>query len=574
VARQLEVQLPTQDESDFAPNRGRKVLIFSDSRQVAARLAPQLQTYATQDLLRPLLVVGFTRLTTHPTVARKLSLRDAYLATLTGAALLGVVLRPEIKPHESFAAFSKVRSAIKDGVLGSADALNDLREDIRDVAPPESLLAGIHVSLTDGYYGLQALALGFLKERDSDDSLIGDLPPLGQQVVTSEQKAALVRMWLSGWRKSGIWFPSAPAEWMGNKVRSHTGRFAGIKSVLPPSLEKQFSKDWLEILLKRFCDPLNDKQYRLLAANVGIGLTTAWAYCSRCKTVDVAFPGVAKCLHCGAAEPRIIDPNTDDVFVARKGYYRRSTVAALKSPPEPPLSIVAAEHTAQIGTAQEGDIYSLAEEHELLFQDVDLGRDERGQPRPAIDVLSCTTTMEVGIDIGQLSGVALRNMPPARANYQQRAGRAGRRGTSVASVIALAGADSHDNHFFDEPDELIRGQPADPSLTLDNAEIARRHLLAFLLQGYLMARLPVEATAASAQLFEVLGSIKGFLDPSSPINREDFATWLAAESVRLKAEAAAWLPAELAGPSRQDLISAIATWPLEIVDSAIAGTTP
>src|SRR5690606_35990289 len=157
-------------------------------------------------------------------------------------------------------------------------------------------------------------------------------------------------------------------------------------------------------------------------------------YCQSCKTTQRPIPGRTNCVNCGQPTATRIDPNTDKVFVARKGYYRASTVAALKVPPLPPMALIAAEHTAQLNTAQADQVFSKAEEHELLFQDVELGDDGTGHSRPAIDVLSCTTTMEVGIDIGSLSGVSLRNMPPARANYQQRAGRAGRRGNAVATV--------------------------------------------------------------------------------------------------------------------------------------------
>ena len=61
VTRQIEVQPPSAPYSDFAPLRGRKVLAFSDSRQVAARLAPNLQTYSMRDVIRPLILQGLGR---------------------------------------------------------------------------------------------------------------------------------------------------------------------------------------------------------------------------------------------------------------------------------------------------------------------------------------------------------------------------------------------------------------------------------------------------------------------------------------------------------------------------------
>src|SRR5664280_1457086 len=145
----------------------------------------------------------------------------------------------------------------------------------------------------------------------------------------------------------------------------------------------------------------------------------------------------------------------------RDRYYRRPVMAAMGNPPVEPMAIIAAEHTAQLNAPQNEDVFSKAEENELLFQDVAPVLGRKASRATAIDVLSSTTTMEVGIDIGALSGVALRNMPPGRANYQQRSGRAGRRGTAVATVVAFGSSDSHDDHYFVAPDEMICGPVTD-----------------------------------------------------------------------------------------------------------------
>ena len=562
VSRQILIQPPGPVQaSNFAPLQGRKVLTFSDSRQVAARLAPNLQNYSVRDSLRPLILYGFNRLQAVPALQSILSLEDLYLAVLLASQELGVRLRPELKGGESFlSGLERVQAVLREPATD--DKLLALCIDIRNETAPEALLENILRTMLDRFLGLEALALATIVERSTHVSAIHGLPDIPNFAETPQAKQELARTWLRCWQSSGFWIKSMPLSWAsrprseGMSIQTRKGKFKAMEKALNDKVARRvFEKEWLPELLRLFTQPPDSSQKRLRGSELSLMIEGQWVRCPGCKSVHRPISGIPQCLDCGSEEIAALDPDSDPVFLARKGYYRRPAIAALAKPPKKPImALIAAEHTAQLNAPQNEDIFSKAEENELLFQDVELMWGPRGQSATAIDVLSSTTTMEVGIDLGALSGVALRNMPPTRANYQQRAGRAGRRGNAIATVVAFGSADTHDEHYFIEPDGMICGEVVDPKLTLDNKDIVRRHIRAFLLQNYHQDRLPEINETNRHDLFSVLGTVSEFRSGEGLLNRDDFATWLERNESDLRDRLATWIPDELSSDDRSDLL--------------------
>ena len=116
----------------------------------------------------------------------------------------------------------------------------------------------------------------------------------------------------------------------------------------------------------------------------------------------------------------------------------------------------------------------VARDRQRLFQNIAVG-EEHSLTRH-IDLLSVTTTMEAGVDIGSLIAVMMANMPPMRFNYQQRVGRAGRRGGALSLALTLGRGRSHDDYYFQRPERIVSDPPPPPYVDTARPQILRRIL--------------------------------------------------------------------------------------------------
>lgn len=233
---------------------------------------------------------------------------------------------------------------------------------------------------------------------------------------------------------------------------------------------------------------------------VRLGKTSKRYRCDSCgRIASFDLGGVCLAHQCDGSVSQLPDADSDTSVL--ENYY----VKRWKSQPG---AAIAREHTAAIGSALRNEI-------EGKFRTGD------------INVLSCTTTMEMGVDLGDLEAVICRNVPPGIANYQQRAGRAGRRAQVAPIALTIARGSRYDQASFLRFDDYLKALPNVPYINLENPMFFHRHQTSCILAGWFGQRLATSSRTGSPRLRDVLGERLDAATQKALL--EDFAIWLQSE---------------------------------------------
>jgi len=216
-----------------------------------------------------------------------------------------------------------------------------------------------------------------------------------------------------------------------------------------------------EFLVKHTVTGYKHQHYDLWMVNPAVislqaDTATGHARCPKCGTVQ-RFHTLSVCT--GSTCRTTLDRRD------LEGNYFRQVYA---TPLGQVVPVKAAEHSGQVPGDERREL-------EVRFRD----------SQNPLNVLICTPTMELGIDIGHLNAVTLRNVPPSPSHYAQRAGRAGRSGQpSLISVFAGVGSarGPHDQYFYRFPEKMIAGAIAAPRFRLDNQALLKAHVHALVLE--------------------------------------------------------------------------------------------
>lgn len=544
ITYELYRHLPPSPKPEAAqhPGGGRKLLTFYDSRQGAARFASFLQDTVNQQNYRHIIPRAIQQ--SEQTKQYAPDFKQLTEQCMTLARDLGIFFNdPDTniwrKRVTSFSRAERERLTQRTAaeVIAEFTTRRNERQSLETI-------------------GLVAVAY-FEDEQDA----IERIAPLANAIqFTPQQALTLVKYLLDDLRKKKIvglpeginaddpvfgkhrfsprlirgGSPQAHEEsWLGKTERKSRRRL--IKQVLE-SVQRPATERDVEAVLTHILNWLLDETelfegrpsdgYQLNLDHLFFSTQSKWFRCTNCLRLSPHGTELI-CPHpacTGKLEP--FEPEGRPTFYTQ--LFQREII---------PLRVE--EHTAQLDSIK-------GHEYQDEFRD---GR---------INILSCSTTFEMGIDLGDLQAVALSNVPPTVANYRQRAGRAGRRTGGAAFILTWAADRPHDQTYFRAPGEIISGAVRAPYIALGNEHIRRRHISAILLSKFLRYR------AASGQT--ELGRVGAFFDTQTNAGPHYAAidNWLNNRRTDILAVLAAFAPMIGADATVESLDQWIKTFQIEI----------
>ncbi|MGX8796268.1 DEAD/DEAH box helicase [Fusibacter sp. JL298sf-3] len=468
------------------PNAGRKVLMFSDSRQKAAVLAKDMTKSADDNAARQALVKAVIRLEAYNGNIEK-NIDSLYPFFLEIACEDNISFfygndKELFEQHVNLMRLKLDREAQRGRKIKYENLISDFKN------KPDLYLEQLLKMICDNYQSLSDIAICWM-----EPSKIDYLEDVSYELedknilITDEQLKAIMSNWFISIAKDSIALGEDVDDSIRERVQNNEyGRFGidegkGFSRGLTAVLKSMGFLDDQQKLIKKelitmFCEKgKNSDKYYLKTSKVALKMsdTHTWLKCLKCSEV-VPFSINDICPCCGYNNLQVMTSKE----LKSLDFWRRPVDEVIKGNKQI-VGINTEEHTAQLSYKdQKQNTWSTTENYEMRFQDINL---ENGSP---VDILSCTTTMEVGIDIGSLSAVALRNVPPMRENYQQRAGRAGRRNSSISTITTYVENGPHDNYYFSNPERIISGKVRKPWIDNKSARLIRRHLFIEIFKAF------------------------------------------------------------------------------------------
>ena len=537
VPTALEHTPPMRHGAAGLPSQGRRLLGFSDSRQGSARLAVRLQQEAERNRVRSILH--------HALAAER---KDADTSKLDALERQIEELRridsPALHPilEQKEAELSQARTASELGTLSWKDATDRLKDDSSLRRMHEQFRRTSYIPATLDEFADFCLYREFFrrpKRMNSAEtmglvslhypSLEGKGPPPGWP-LPPEEWTVFLKLVLDFFVRdaSAVQVEDAYLRWMGIPVRKRYVQGPGHRERLTrrqrmwPSMRRGSRPSRLPRLLREAAglgdsasgtDRINEAfRYawdvlRPWFRSVGDGYLLrldeiavlsellSGAICPyTARVLDATLNGLSPYLpERGAPERcRQLDPPR-----VPSAYWRDSSGSEanreeithwLESDPKVQEARALGVWTNLNDRIVANAPYFEAAEHSAQLDGERLraleGRFKNGE----LNVLICSTTMEMGVDIGGLSAVVMNNAPPSSANYLQRAGRAGRRGEGVSFAVTLCPSSPHGEQVFNDPLWPFTSTMSVPRVALDSARLVQRHVNSLCLGAYLEGR--------------------------------------------------------------------------------------